>query len=75
MKDLANPFQEESKDLLALDTKAIAHPSAAELVRTHFERGKVAFRDFFNGLGDEVSFYRPIKKNQVDLFCQKAAVA
>ncbi|RXN31429.1 hypothetical protein ROHU_004760 [Labeo rohita] len=41
MKDLGNPFQEESKDLLTLDTKNIAHPSAAELVRTHLEKGQV----------------------------------
>ena len=32
MKDLGNPFQEESKDLLTLDTQNIAHPSAAELL-------------------------------------------
>ena len=64
MEDLGNPFQEESKDLLTLDTKTIAHPSAAELVRTHFEKGQVAFRDVFNGLGDEASFYRPMKKKQ-----------
>ena len=70
MKDLGNPFQEESKDLLTLDAKNIAHPSAAELVRTHFEKGQVAFRDFFNGLGNEDSFYRPIKKNKVDFFRQ-----
>ena len=75
MKDLGNPFQEESKDLLTLDTKTIAHPSAAELVRTHFEKGQLAFRDFFNSLGDEGSFYRPIKKNKVDFFRQEAAVA
>ncbi|KAL0198142.1 hypothetical protein M9458_006682, partial [Cirrhinus mrigala] len=75
MKDLGNPFQEESKDLLTLDTKNIAHPSAAELVRTHLEKGQVAFRDFFNGLGDETSFYRPIKKNKVDFFRQEAASA
>lgn len=32
MKDLGNRFLEESKDLLTLDTKLIAHPSAAELL-------------------------------------------
>ena len=42
MKNLGNPFLEESKDLLALDTKIIAHPSAAELLTTHLEEGKVA---------------------------------
>ena len=75
MKDLGNPFQEESKDLFTMDTKTITHPSAAELVRTHFEKDQVAFRDFFNGLGDEASFYRPIKKNQADFFHQEATEA
>ena len=75
MKDVGNPFQEESNDLLTLDTKTIAHPSAAELVRTHFEKGQVAFRDFLNGFSDEASFYRPIKKNRTDFFYQEAAVA
>lgn len=75
MKDLGNPFQEESKDLLTLDTKIFAHSSAAELVRTHIDKGQAAFKDFFNSLGDEASFYKPIKKNKTDFFHQQAAVA
>ena len=55
------PLLEESKNLLTLDTKLIAHPSAAKLVTTHFEKGEVAFKDFFNGLDDEASFCKPIK--------------
>ncbi|KAJ8353458.1 hypothetical protein SKAU_G00210250 [Synaphobranchus kaupii] len=31
MNDMGNPFQEETGDLLTLDTKDIAHPSAAEM--------------------------------------------
>ena len=72
MKDLGNPFQEESKDLLTLDTKTIAHPSAAELITTHIDKGKVAFKEFFESLGDESSFYQPIKKNKVSFFRQEA---
>ena len=34
--DLGNPFQEESNDLLTLDTKEIAHTSVHELVSTHY---------------------------------------
>ncbi len=63
MKDLGNPFQEESRDLLSLETKTIAHPSAADLIITHLEKGSAVFRDFVNGLGDAASFYKPIKKN------------
>ena len=73
MKDLGNPFQEKSKDLLTLDSKTIVHLSTAELIRIHLEKGKVAFREFFNGLGDGASFYKPIKKNKADFFHQEAA--
>ena len=48
--DMGNPFQEESNDLLSLDTKDIAHPSAAELISTHYERGKSQFQMFMKGL-------------------------
>ena len=71
MRDLGNPFQEEPRDLLTLDTKT----SAAELVRTHFEKGRVAFIDFFNGLSDEGMFYKPMKKNKTDFFRQEATAA
>ena len=74
-KDLGNPFQEESKDLLALDTKIFVHPSAAEVVKTHIDKGQAAFKDFFNSVGDEASFYKPIKKNKTDFFHQQAAVS
>lgn len=75
IKDLGNPFQEEFKDLLTLDTKIFAHLSAAELIRTHIDKGQPAFKDFFNSLGDEASFYKPIKKNKTDFFHQQATVA
>ena len=53
MKDLGNPFQEESHDLLSLDTKDIADPSAAELISTHYKRGKAHFQEFMKGLQQE----------------------
>ncbi|KAJ8377440.1 hypothetical protein AAFF_G00259980 [Aldrovandia affinis] len=70
MKDMGNPFQEESRDLLSLDTKDIAHHTAAELIGTHLEKSKVRFQEFMKGLeGEEEStFYEPIKKNRVDFF-------
>ncbi|KAJ8415665.1 hypothetical protein AAFF_G00402220 [Aldrovandia affinis] len=74
MKDMGNPFQEESRDLLSLDTKDIAHHTAAELIGTHLEKCKVRFQEFMKGLeGEEEStFYEPIKKNRVDFFRQSA---
>jgi len=75
MTDMCNPFQEESRDLLSLDTKDIAHHTAAELIGTHLEKGKVRFQEFMKGLeGEEEStFYEPIKKNRVDFFRQVPA--
>ena len=61
---MGNPFKEESRDLLSLDTNDIAHPgSGAELIFTHHARGRTRFVEFMDGLESEVStFYEPIKK-------------
>ncbi|KAJ8046459.1 hypothetical protein HOLleu_05133 [Holothuria leucospilota] len=72
MTDMGNPFQEDSRDLMSLDTKDIAHPSAAKLISTHYEKGKARFEEFMKGLEEKVSiFYEPIKKNRIDFFCQE----
>ena len=64
--DIGNPFKEESRDLLSLDTNDIAHPRAAELIFTHHDRGRTRFVEFMDGLESEVStFYEPIKKTPV----------
>ena len=75
MIDMGNPFQEESRDLLSLDTKDIAHHTAAELIGTHYEKGRVRFQEFMKGLEEEEesTFYQPIKKNRVDFFRQEPA--
>ena len=46
MTDMGNPFQEDSWDLLSLDTKDIAHASAAKLIATHYEKGRARFQEF-----------------------------
>ena len=73
MKEMGNPFQEESMDLLTLDTKDIADRSAADMVGTHHERGKTRLEDFMKGLEseDECTFYAPIKKNKTNFFRQE----
>ena len=38
LQDMGNPFQNESSDLLSLDTKNIANPSLAQLVAIHHQR-------------------------------------
>ena len=50
MKEIGNPFQEETRDLLRQDTKDIAHLAAVEMTGTHFERGRTQFQEFMKGL-------------------------
>ena len=46
LEAMGNPFDEDSADLYSLDTKDAAHPSAAELVLSHHERGRIRYQDF-----------------------------
>jgi len=77
MKDMGNPFQEESQGLPSLDTKDIAHQTAAELIGTHYEESNIHSQEFLKGLEDEETstFYEPIKKKRVDFFQQEAPSA
>ena len=69
---MGNPFKEESRVLLSLNTNNIAHPRAAELICTHHDRGRTRFVECKDGLESEVStFYEPIKKTRVYFFRQE----
>ena len=50
MKDMGNPFMDETGDLFTLDTKCIAHPSVAEMISSHYDNGKTRFNEFMKGL-------------------------
>ena len=50
---MGNPFQNESSDLLSLDTKNIANPSLAQLVAIHHQRGLKQVEVFLGGLHKE----------------------
>ena len=67
---MGNPFQEETNDLLSLDTKTIATSTAAEMVISHHQNGKIRFQEFMKGLesDDMSSFHEPIKRNKLDFF-------
>jgi len=70
LEEMGNPFQEESNDLYALDTKDIADPTKAALVKTHHSTGAEQFKAFMEGLKKDRStcFYGPIKKNNTAFF-------
>lgn len=46
LKEMGNPFQEESADLLSFDSKKFADPALAELVGSHHKKGKAKFQSF-----------------------------
>ena len=75
LQDFGNPFQEESSDLLSLDTKDIAQSSALELLSKHYDRGIEKCHEFMKGLesqGQEL-FYKSITRNTVNFFKQESA--
>ncbi len=43
LEEMGNPFQEETEDLLSLDTKDIASPDSAAKIATHLFAGKASF--------------------------------
>ena len=46
MEELGNPFEDESEDLLVLDSKEIADPSAVEAVKKAQKIGQQQFQTF-----------------------------
>lgn len=46
MEEMGNPFEEESPDLLVLDTKEIMSPAVVETVRTIMKAGQDQFKSF-----------------------------
>lgn len=69
LQEMGNPFQEQSADLLRLDTKDVADPALASMVSSHHTRGRSQFKAFMDGLKkDTSSFYQVIKKNTVSFF-------
>jgi hypothetical protein len=52
MKEVGNPFMEEICELLILNTKRVARPSAAAVVSEHYLRGKANLEEFLKGLAE-----------------------
>lgn len=70
MEEMGNPFLEESKDLLRLDTRDIVDESVASSICQAEETGKKQFQDFvINRLNEgSTPLAEPIKKNKLLLF-------
>ena len=70
---MGNPLEEETKDLLKLDSKDIASPHNAERTASHLSSGVKAFGARLEALtlGDTTTFYAPIQKTKMDFFQQE----
>ena len=70
IEEMGNSLEEESGDLLTLDTQNTADLTKAELVKAHHARGKEQFESFKEGLkkNGQSCFYDLIKKNRIAFF-------
>ncbi len=73
IEELGNPFEEESTDLLVLDTKEILHSAAVETVRNIREIGRNQYHLFVKErlVDKSKSLKDPIKRKKLQLFSTK----
>ena len=57
LKEIGNPFQEESANLLGLDTKNVADPALASTIGTLHQQGKYQFLHFTERLEKTVEVH------------------
>jgi hypothetical protein len=74
MEDFGNPFEEDSQDLLVLDTKEIAPSRAVDDLRRAYKVGRVQFDNFVRERLVERTkpIQDPIKRNKLKIFGQPA---
>ena len=72
MKDMVNPFMDETGDLFTLDTTCIAHPSVAEMISSHYDNEKTRFNEFMKGL-DRGVFILSTNQEEQDIFLSPKA--
>ena len=67
---MGNPFLEESKDLMRLDTRDIIDPSVAVSLQQAEEIGQQQYEDFMTSwlIERSVPLSEPNKKNKLSLF-------
>ena len=72
-EELGNQFEEDSKELLSLDTKQIAHMSVIETVRSAYKIGKDQFDLFVKErlMERKVSVDEVLSHNKLTLFTTK----
>ena len=70
IEDLGNPFEEESPDLLVLDTRDIANPAVIETALTVKQIGQEQFEAYTNHclINRTRTVDKPMKRNKLPLF-------
>ena len=73
IEELGNPFEEDSQDLLVLDTKEIADPAVIETVRNAKQIGQDQFEAFSKEciVDRTKSIKEAIHRNKLPLFATK----
>ena len=70
--EMGNPFEEDSTDLLVLDTHEIVDTNVSKSLKSLETLGKKQFTEFKEQLKTPSRFYNPIRKNKVPLFSRKS---
>lgn len=74
MEEFGNPFEEDSQDLLVLDTKEVAPPLAVDALRRSRKVGQVQYDNFVRERLVERTkpIHDPVKRNKLQIFGQPA---
>ena len=72
MQEMGNPFEEDSTDLLVLDSHEIVDSKVSKSLKSLETLGKTQFTEFREQLTKPSRFYDPIRKNKVPLFGRKS---
>ena len=70
IKDMGNPFLNQSEEILTLDTGNVLDESVVDTVHTIEELGKEQFESYYKSVlvDHTCSIHKPMKKNSISLF-------
>ena len=73
IEDMGNPFEEDSSDLIVLDTHDIMDSKVSDSLKSLESLGDTKFVEFVNRIKTPSMFYEPIKKNNIALFSRQCS--
>ena len=75
LEEMGNPFEEESEDLMVIDTREILSPAAVTTVQTVLKIGQGQFLSFVKERDRSKSLKEIIMRNKLPLFASVKAKA